>query len=135
MTYKFSFILTSLDLHTLDLDDFKYAETNITAFRLIDRERPEVQQVIREWSAMARPSDLSLLQPSAARANSYGGNGFYGDPTSMMGRPSYFSGLSYDQQQSSVSMRVSWIQWGGNVLTHLHPRNAAIMAAFRPILP
>jgi len=40
------FLLTSLDAHTVNLDDFKYGGTNFTAFRLIDVDKPEVQNVI-----------------------------------------------------------------------------------------
>merc|ERR1712128_352916 len=40
------FLLTSLDAHTVDLEDFKYGGTNFTAFRMIDVDKPEVQNVI-----------------------------------------------------------------------------------------
>merc|ERR1712128_279391 len=40
------FLLTSLDAHTINLDDFKYGGTNITAFRMINVDKPEVQNVI-----------------------------------------------------------------------------------------
>ncbi|KAI5699759.1 hypothetical protein M8J75_008315 [Diaphorina citri] len=43
-----SYLITSLDLHTVDLEEFKYGGTNITAFRLVDPESPEVQKVLRE---------------------------------------------------------------------------------------
>merc|ERR1740128_1047105 len=42
----FYFLLTSLDVHTVNLEDFKYGGTNFTAFRLIDVDKPEVQNVI-----------------------------------------------------------------------------------------
>lgn len=38
------------DLHTVDLEEFKYGGTNITAFRLVDPERAEVQKVMRDWA-------------------------------------------------------------------------------------
>merc|ERR1711892_1202591 len=40
------FLLTSLDAHTVSLEDYKYGGTNFTAFRLIDVDNPEVQNVI-----------------------------------------------------------------------------------------
>jgi len=40
------FLLTSLDAHTINLDNFKYGGTNISAYRMINVERPEVQNVI-----------------------------------------------------------------------------------------
>ena len=33
----------------VDLDDFKYGGTNVTAFRLLDPEREEVKQVVQDW--------------------------------------------------------------------------------------
>lgn len=40
------FLLTSLDAHVVDLENYKYGGTNFTAFRLIDVDKPEVQNVI-----------------------------------------------------------------------------------------
>lgn len=37
------------DLHSVDLEEFKYGGTNITALRLLDPERADVQRVIRDW--------------------------------------------------------------------------------------
>ncbi|KAL0275564.1 UNVERIFIED_CONTAM: hypothetical protein PYX00_003378 [Menopon gallinae] len=44
-----SYLVTSLDLHTVDLEEFKYGGTNITAFRLVDPEKPELQKVVQDW--------------------------------------------------------------------------------------
>ena len=33
----------------VNLDDFKYGGTNLTAFRLLDPEREEVKQVVQDW--------------------------------------------------------------------------------------
>jgi len=40
------FLLTSLDAHTIDLEDYKYGGTNFTSYRMIDVDKPEVQNVI-----------------------------------------------------------------------------------------
>ncbi|KAL3216537.1 hypothetical protein MRX96_051169 [Rhipicephalus microplus] len=48
MTYYHNYIITSLDLHTLDLSEFSDLQANITAFRLVDPQRPEVVNVVRE---------------------------------------------------------------------------------------
>lgn len=37
-------------MHSVDLEEFKYGGTNITAFRLVDPEKPEVQHAVKEWS-------------------------------------------------------------------------------------
>ena len=33
----------------VNLDDFKYGGTNVTAFRLLDPDRDEVKQVVQDW--------------------------------------------------------------------------------------
>ncbi len=35
------------DLYLVDLEDFRYGGTNITAFRLVDPNNPLVQEVVR----------------------------------------------------------------------------------------
>ncbi|XP_047363584.1 glutamate receptor ionotropic, kainate 2 isoform X12 [Vespa velutina] len=44
-----SYLITSLDLHSVDLEEFKHGGTNITAFRLVDPEKPEIQRVVQDW--------------------------------------------------------------------------------------
>ena len=46
MTSYFEYIVTSLDMHSIDLEDFKFGGTNITAFRIVDPHNPEVVEVI-----------------------------------------------------------------------------------------
>jgi ABC-type amino acid transport substrate-binding protein len=43
MTEEYSYLVTSLDLHTIDLEDFKYSRTKITALSLtqVPKNRPE----------------------------------------------------------------------------------------------
>ncbi|KAL1416539.1 hypothetical protein MTO96_027902 [Rhipicephalus appendiculatus] len=48
MTYYHNYIITSLDLHTLDLSEFSDLQANITAFRLVDPQRPEVVNIVRD---------------------------------------------------------------------------------------
>lgn len=45
-----SFLITSLDLHTVDLEEFKYGGTNITALRLVNPDNSLVQDTIRNWT-------------------------------------------------------------------------------------
>lgn len=44
-----SYLITSLDLHSVDLEEFKYGGTNITALRLVDPDDPEIQKVVQNW--------------------------------------------------------------------------------------
>lgn len=34
----------------MDLEEFKYGGTNITAFRLVDPDGPDIRKVVREWN-------------------------------------------------------------------------------------
>ncbi|GFT22034.1 glutamate receptor ionotropic, kainate 2 [Trichonephila clavipes] len=52
MTEHQQYLITSLDLHTLDLTEFKYGKCNITGFRLIQESYSEYQHFVE---AMARP--------------------------------------------------------------------------------
>jgi glutamate receptor, ionotropic, invertebrate len=37
------------DLHTIDMEDFKYVRTNITSLRMVDPNSQEVQNVVQDW--------------------------------------------------------------------------------------
>ena len=37
------------DLHMVNMEEFRYGGTNVTAFRLLDPEREEVKQVVQDW--------------------------------------------------------------------------------------
>ncbi|XP_031625101.1 glutamate receptor ionotropic, kainate 2 [Contarinia nasturtii] len=52
-----SYLITSLDLQTIDLDEFKYSGTNITAFRLVDPDNYNVRKTVAEWSQLELRSD------------------------------------------------------------------------------
>ncbi|PBC34948.1 Glutamate receptor, ionotropic kainate [Apis cerana cerana] len=39
----------SEDLHSVDLEEFKHGGTNITAFRLVDPEKQDIQKVVQDW--------------------------------------------------------------------------------------
>ena len=56
MTSYFEYIVTSLDLHSIDLEDFKFGGSNITAFRLVDPHNPEVVEVISTFQNEAGAS-------------------------------------------------------------------------------
>ncbi|GAB0095911.1 Ionotropic glutamate receptor [Sergentomyia squamirostris] len=49
MTDYHQFIITTLDLHTIDLEPYQYSSTNITGIRLYDPEDLRVQQITEYW--------------------------------------------------------------------------------------
>ncbi|XP_059153995.1 glutamate receptor ionotropic, kainate 1-like [Physella acuta] len=70
ISYQYHYFFTTLDLATLDLEDYKYAEANITAFQLIDPERPAVIQfkneLLRGFNSAIVLSANSELKTEAA---------------------------------------------------------------------
>ncbi|KAK8388628.1 hypothetical protein O3P69_020541 [Scylla paramamosain] len=50
MTSYHNYFITSLDLHTVELEDFRHGGTNITCLRLVDPENPLVQRVMQDWT-------------------------------------------------------------------------------------
>ncbi|XP_064105620.1 LOW QUALITY PROTEIN: glutamate receptor ionotropic, kainate 2-like [Macrobrachium nipponense] len=49
MTSYHNYFFTSLDLHTVEVEDFRHGGTNITSMRIVDPENPLVQRVIHDW--------------------------------------------------------------------------------------
>ncbi|XP_036325002.1 glutamate receptor ionotropic, kainate 2-like [Rhagoletis pomonella] len=63
-----SYLITSLDLHTINVDEFRYGGTNITGFRLINEK--VVSDVVRQWSfddkGLQRSANLSTVRAETA---------------------------------------------------------------------
>ena len=49
MTKEQSWILTDLDAHTIDFENFKYDYTNFTMFRSVDYSRPFVKHSLHKY--------------------------------------------------------------------------------------
>lgn len=45
----------------VDLEDYKHSGANITALRLIDPARPQVMEVMRDWTFLDRNGQTSPL--------------------------------------------------------------------------
>lgn len=59
MGYSINAWLLWQDLHSVDLEEFKYGGTNITALRLVDPDKPELQRVVRDWAGQSRKPDTT----------------------------------------------------------------------------
>lgn len=64
-----SYLITSLDLHTINLDEFRYGGTNVTGFRLINEKI--VNDIVRQWSVedtkgILRSANLSTINTETA---------------------------------------------------------------------
>ncbi|XP_055949949.1 glutamate receptor ionotropic, kainate 2-like [Argiope bruennichi] len=49
MSEYHNYFITSLDLHTVDLEDFQYGGTNITGYKLVDEESSTYIDVLESW--------------------------------------------------------------------------------------
>lgn len=47
-----SYLITSLDLHMINLEPFQYGGTNISAFRLVNPDNPLVRQTVKNWTSI-----------------------------------------------------------------------------------
>lgn len=45
MTDYHQFIITTMDMHTIDLEPYRYSGTNITGIRLVDPENPMMEHI------------------------------------------------------------------------------------------
>ncbi|XP_055615442.1 glutamate receptor ionotropic, kainate 2 isoform X2 [Toxorhynchites rutilus septentrionalis] len=70
MTDHHQIIITSLDLHTIDLEPYQYSGTNITGVRLIDPDEEKIHQVTEFLNASQISKTLDLkegLNPATMR--------------------------------------------------------------------
>ncbi|XP_064086755.1 glutamate receptor ionotropic, kainate 2-like isoform X4 [Macrobrachium nipponense] len=49
MTDYYNYFITSLDFNLIDIEDFRYSNTNITSIQLISPKDPQVQQIVDSW--------------------------------------------------------------------------------------
>ncbi|XP_043939770.1 glutamate receptor ionotropic, kainate 3 [Protopterus annectens] len=50
MTEYYHFIFTTLDLYALDLEPYRYSGINITGFRILNIENPQVSSITEKWA-------------------------------------------------------------------------------------
>jgi len=61
--HRYHYTFTSFDVETLDLEDFKYNQVNITAFRFVDSETRMVKEILDEMESFS-PIGSSILNRS-----------------------------------------------------------------------
>jgi len=61
--HRYHYTFTSFDVETLDLEDFKYNQVNITAFRFVDSETRRVKDILKEMENFS-PIGSSILNRS-----------------------------------------------------------------------
>ena len=53
------------DLHTIDLEDYKYSGTNITGLRLVDLNKIKAANLTKGYSSTSRYYNPTLMNPNA----------------------------------------------------------------------
>ncbi|XP_022249395.1 glutamate receptor ionotropic, kainate 2-like [Limulus polyphemus] len=49
MSEYYNYFIASLDLHTIDLEEFQYVGTNISGFQLVDETAPDIGEILQGW--------------------------------------------------------------------------------------
>ena len=57
-----------ISIHRFDLEDFRYNNVNMTAFRLVDADNEEVQQLLYEMETLS-PLGAAILNKSQVMSN------------------------------------------------------------------
>ena len=57
-----------ISIHRFDLEDFRYNNVNMTAFRLVDADNEEVQQLLYEMETLS-PLGAAILNKSQVMEN------------------------------------------------------------------
>lgn len=63
MTESHSYLITSLDLHTINMDDYKFGKTRITSYRLVDMESHELLSLIEDWARLGSRIGKTNVKP------------------------------------------------------------------------
>ena len=64
-----NYVFTSLDIATVDLEDFQHSGTNISGFSLIDTSSPDFDEVIRDWNQNSILSGIQTPNHEITMAN------------------------------------------------------------------
>ncbi|XP_039444808.1 glutamate receptor ionotropic, kainate 2 [Culex pipiens pallens] len=66
-----SYIITSLDAHTLDFEELKYSRSNITTLRLMDTKSFDIKNAVHDWEqGEARMKRVFRVSPEHVRTES-----------------------------------------------------------------
>ncbi|KAG8191844.1 hypothetical protein JTE90_022833, partial [Oedothorax gibbosus] len=64
LTEYYNYVITSLDVHTVNLEDFQYIGTNITGFRIVDEEASDFQEIVQDWRSGPAAGKMPDLDPA-----------------------------------------------------------------------
>ncbi|KAL2729547.1 hypothetical protein V1478_005837 [Vespula squamosa] len=95
----------SKDLHSVDLEEFKHGGTNITAFRLVDPEKPEIQRVVQDWIYGEKRYNRELDMGQASNKDIWRGSGMKLNNSSVqLTMASKAACFSFDNPQRSTEV-------------------------------
>lgn len=74
LTEEHQFIITSLDLHTIDLEPYQHSGANITGFRLISPDNPQVREIGDFFASQYREEEKAGGDDADGDGEEDGGN-------------------------------------------------------------
>lgn len=86
MTDYHQFIITTMDMHTIDLEPYQYSGTNITGIRLVDPENPLMEQLTNFMAESERESERDIAEGESEVTGNY----FVASKSSLKSLQSYF---------------------------------------------
>ncbi|XP_055907531.1 glutamate receptor ionotropic, kainate 2-like [Eupeodes corollae] len=85
ITEDYSYIIGSMDMQAIDLEEFKYSEVNITTFRMFSPQQPEVRKLITELGYPDDDEERNITCPiTIEMALLYDAIQFYAETTKTM---------------------------------------------------
>ncbi|XP_055907858.1 glutamate receptor ionotropic, kainate 2-like [Eupeodes corollae] len=63
ITEDYNYIIGNLDLQTIDLEEFRHSEANITSFRMFSPDQPEIRLLIQELGYPEDDNDRNITCP------------------------------------------------------------------------
>lgn len=72
LTEQHNYLITTLDLHTLDLDNYRHSMTNITSLRIVQEDHPELRTILEDWDSTVLEflPDKNIPRPKALKSES-----------------------------------------------------------------
>ncbi|KAF8792731.1 Glutamate receptor ionotropic like protein [Argiope bruennichi] len=108
MTEHQKYLITSLDIHTIDTEDFQFGKTNITGLRLVQEQTMEFREVLKEINARLEQrkkeplSTLKVTQLITARCHPRTNTGCRLHPTLHADRHQHPLQKTYTKSDFSV---------------------------------
>lgn len=118
LTRRANFLITSLDLHTLDLEYFRHSQSNITSLRIVREDHPLLKTLLAEWpstSARFMPPRSMVARPRHGHLSAHSAMIF--DGVELLAR-ALVELERFETREISCEAGSSW-QYGATILNYV----------------